>query len=222
MHKRPHAQVGNAPAQWTTMVLVFRLHSSVSSRIWIRMHQSDCNPVQHTIRHRRKARRQLATLVDDEDKVELFTRIKTETLSARWKTGRWRKVGLAAAKEALKGGQEATTSDDWGDHATYSYHDYRWIILEMGHSRHSLHRWTRFSGEAVLMMFGIEYHTVSGHAEPTASAETATLQHAAVSACSAQSALNDSSCELQGKQSFYATSPRERCKTFRPPSICHE
>jgi hypothetical protein len=53
-------------------------------------------------------------LADDEGKVGLYTRTKTEISSAHWKTGRWRKVGLEAAKEALKVGQEATMSDDRG------------------------------------------------------------------------------------------------------------
>ena len=50
---------------------------------------------------------------DDEDRAELCARIRTGTSFARWKTGRWRKAGLAVTKVALMAvGQEATMFDD--------------------------------------------------------------------------------------------------------------
>lgn len=94
------------------MALVFRLHCSASSPIWTRMHQFDCSPAQHTTRLRRKVRKQLEMSEDDEDRAEPFVRTKTGTSSERSKTGRWRKVGLVAAKVAVKVGQEATMFDD--------------------------------------------------------------------------------------------------------------
>ena len=55
----------------------------------------------------------METLEGDEGKAELCVRIRTGTSFARWKTGRWRKAGLAATKVAVRAvGQEATTFDD--------------------------------------------------------------------------------------------------------------
>jgi hypothetical protein len=56
---------------------------------------------------------------------------------------------VAAVKVALRDGQEATTCDDWSDYMTYSYHDYRRIILDTGFpgrnysntGRDTSHRW---------------------------------------------------------------------------------